>query len=223
MKYLKFILLFGLTVALSSCEDNEQQRIAETQRTIKQNDSILKVISNNWIFDVPPPTLKVAERIGVWNEWQQFNSELKQKPTGSLNAFRQKTKALVNKADQLKNNLPPFFDKPQVRSRMGVLVTKIKSLYTYISIETIPDKKVISIIADINHEIRALQNQLDEMIRISEIPKEQGEEEMLRALDTVRMANPAAMPPSNTAMPQARQLPPVTSPGNGAGYTKSTN
>ena len=219
MKYLRFILLFGLTLALFSCEDDEKKRIAETQRTIKQNDSILKVISRNWIFDVPPPTAKVIEKIGNWNEWQQFNSELKQKPTGSLSAFRQKTKVLVNKADQIKNNLPPFFNKPQVQARMDVLITKIKSLYTYISIETIPDKKVISIINDINHEIRALQNQLDEIVRFSEIKKEEGEEQMLRALDTVRLANPGTIPLQST-LPQARQLPP---PGHGSGYTKPTN
>jgi hypothetical protein len=165
----------------------------------------------------------VAERIGTWNEWQQFNTELKQKPTGTLSAFRQKTKALVNKADQLRSNLPPFFNRPQVQSRIGVLITKIKSLYTYISIETIPDKKVISIIADVNHEIRALQNQLDEIIRFSEIPKEQGEEEMLRALDTVRLANPDAIP-QQAVSPQSRQMPILNRPaGNGAGYIKPAN
>lgn len=218
MKYLKFILLFSLAFALFSCQDDEKQRIAETLRTLKQNDSILKVISRNWKFDAPPPTPKVAERIRDWNEYQQLISELKQKPTGTINAYLQKTKTLVNKADQLKNHLPPFFDKPQVRSRLGVLITKIKSLYTYMSIETIPDKKVILIIGEINHEVIALQNQLDEIIRISEIPKEQGEEEMLRALDTVRLANPGAVPPQAVS-PQSRQVLPVNKPaGHGAGY-----
>ena len=220
MKYLKFVVLFSLCIALFSCEDDEKKRIVETQRTQKQNDSILKVINDNWKFNVPAPTAKVAERINVWNEWQQFTTELKQKPTGTINAYLQKSKTLVNKADALKNNLPPFFDKPQVRSRLGVLVTKIKSLYTFISIETIPAKKVVGLIGEINHEITALQNQLDELVRISEIPKEEGEEEMLRALDTTRMANPGTMPGQpQPSVSQAGQ----STPGHGAGYINRGN
>ncbi len=196
MNYLKILLLFCLTLSVSSCADDEEKRIAETQRTLKQNDSILKVISANWKFDVPAPTPKVAQRISTWNEWAQFNKELRQKPAGNaVTAYLQKTKTLVKRADLLKNNIPVFFDKPQVRSRMGVLITKIKSLYTYMNIETIPSKKVIAIIGEITHEMNALLNQLDEIIRISEIPKEQGEEEMLRSLHTTRMANPGAMIP----------------------------
>jgi hypothetical protein len=203
MKYLKILFFFGLSMALLSCEDDDKQRIAETQRTQKQNDSIIKVISANWKFDVPAPTQKVAQRISSWNEWAQFNKELRQKPAGNaINAYLQKTKTLVKKADLLKNNIPLFFDKPQVRSRMGVLITKIKSLYTYMNIEVIPAKKVLTIIGEVTHEMDALQNQLDEIVRISEIPKEQGEQEMLRALDTTRMANPDAMIPK-LASPQA--------------------
>jgi hypothetical protein len=138
----------------------------------------------------------------------------------------------------LKNNVPAFFNKPQVRARMGVLITKIKSLYTYINIETIPDKKVIAIIGEITHEMTALQNQFDEIVRISEIPKEEGEQEMLKALDTTRMANPDAMiprlgtPPATTPQPgapknnlqQARRLTPPANPvGKAAGATKPTN
>jgi len=195
MKYLKFVVLFGLCISLFSCQDDSEKRIAETQRTLKQNDAILKIINSNWKFTVPSPAPKVAGRIAAWNEWQQFATELRQKPTGTINAYLQKSKTLVNKADALKNNLPAFFDKPQVRSRIGVLVTKIKSLYTFISIENIPADKVVKIIGEISHEVDALQNQLDELVRISEIPKEEGEVEMLqRARDTTRLANPGTMP-----------------------------
>lgn len=191
-------MLSCFSILFFSCKDDEQQRQAATLKAEKQNDSILKVISSNWNFNVPPVTPKVASQIGSWNEWAQFNSELSQKPTGSINAYKQKAKNLVNKADLLKNNIPPFFNKPQVRSRIGVLITKIKSLYTYINIDVIPDKKVISIIKEVTHEMTSLQNQFDELIRFSEIPKEFGEEEMIKALDTVRRANPDAIPPVNT-------------------------
>jgi len=195
MKYLNLIVLCCLSLLLFSCEDDEKLRQAETLKAAQQNDSLFKIIKDNWKFNVEPPTGRVQTRISNWNEWQQFKTELGQKPTGSITTYRLKTKNLVNKADQLRNNIPPMFDKPQVRSRIGVLITKIKTLYTFISIETIQDKKVISVIGEITHEMNSLQNQLDEIIRISEIPKEMGEEEMLRALDTIRMANPDAIPP----------------------------
>lgn len=194
-------MLSCFSVLLFSCKEDEQQRQAATLKAQKVNDSILKVISSNWNFNVPPVTPKVASHIGSWNEWAQFNNELSQKPTGSISAYRTKTKNLVNKADLLKNNIPAFFDKPQVRSRIGVLTTKVKSLYTYINVDVIPDKKVISLIKEVTHEMTSLQNQFDELVRFSEIPKEFGEEEMIKALDTVRRANPDAIPSANTTSP----------------------
>jgi hypothetical protein len=220
MKYLKLIILCCFSALLFSCKDDETQRRAENIKAQKLNDSILKVISENWRFNVAPVNDKVAAHLAGWNEWQQFNAELMQKPTGSITAYRQKTKNLVAKADQLKANIPQFFDKPQVRSRIGVLITKIKSLYTYINIDVIPEKKVVSLINEITHETTSLQNQMNELIILSEIPKEVGEDEMLRALDTVRMANPDAqpMPP---AQPPTKTI--ITRPGFGLPGSTSRN
>ncbi|RZJ60888.1 MAG: hypothetical protein EOO45_23915 [Flavobacterium sp.] len=207
MKYLNIAFLLFLSAALLSCDDDDKARRAETIRTQKQNDSILQIISKNWKFDVPPLAPKVEERVGSWKEWKQFSDELAQKPTGSLRAYKQKSKNLVGKADALRNNIPPFFSKPQVYSRIGVIITKIKSLYTYINLDIIPDKKVTSLIEDVTRETTSLQTQLDELVRISEIPKEEGEEQMLRSLDTVRMANPETAP-------QPEQSPQVIRPTN---------
>ncbi len=190
MKYLNIVLALFLSAALLSCEDEDKQRRAETIKAAKMNDSILKIISSNWKFNVPSPSAKVQQRISTWNEWHQFKAELMQKPTGGIAAYKQKTKNLVNKVDQLKNNIPAMFNKPQVRSRLGVLITKIKQLYTFLNLEVVQDKKVLQYIGEITHETAAVQVQLDEIIRLSEIPKEVGEDEMLRALDTARMANP---------------------------------
>jgi len=193
---------------LFSCKDDDAKRQAETIKTAKLNDSILKIISENWRFNIAPLNPKVEERLSGWNEWQQFNDELAQKPVGSLNAYREKTKTLVTKTELLKTGLPAFFDKPQVRSRISVLDTRMKSLYTYISLDIIPEKKVIQLIGEITHEVTSLQNQMNELIILNEVPKEMGEDEMLKAMDTVRMANPDMMPqpPANT---------PSTRPGFG--------
>ncbi|MGV3460773.1 MAG: hypothetical protein ACO1N9_10015 [Flavobacterium sp.] len=202
MKYLTLIMAFTFSLALFSCEEDDKQRRAETIRAEKQNDSILKIISNNWSFDVPPPTPAVKQRITTWTEWNQLLTELEQKPKGGINAYKQKTKNLVNKADKVRQNLPAQFAKPQVYSRLGVLVTKIKDLYTYLNLDVIQDKKVLKLIGETKHEITAVQSQLDEIIRISQIPKEEGEEQMLRALDTTRMANPDRMMQPPTPEPQ---------------------
>lgn len=222
MKYLKIITFSCLALLVLSCKDDEQLRIAETQRTEKMNDSILKVLTRSWHFDVPPPTPKVAQRISGWNEWEQFNNELHQKPTGTLEAFKRKAKVMVTKASVLRDNIPAFFNKPQVRARLDVVVTNIQMMYTYMDLETIPDKKIISLIGNVTSELTATQNQFDEIIRISEIPKEQGEEEMLRALDTTRLANPDDIPmEEGRALPHAKPLIPQTNlqtpPGHGAG------
>jgi len=193
---------------LFSCKDDDTKRQAETIKTAKLNDSILKVIRENWKFNIPPLNPKVEERLSGWSEWQQFNDELAQKPVGSLNAYREKTKTLVTKTELLKTGLPLFFDKPQVRSRISVLDTRMKSLYTYISLDMIPDKKVVQLIGEITHEVTSLQNQMNELIILNEVPKEMGEDEMLKAMDTVRMANPDMMP-----QPQANT--PTTRPGFG--------
>ena len=191
-----------------SCQDDGTQRQAEIIRAQKANDSILNILSRNWQFNVPPATPKVQERIASWNEWQQFKNELNEKPTGSISAYRTKVKTLALRVDQLKNNIPPFFDKPAVRSRISVLITKIKSLYTYINITVVPEKKVITLIDEITKETASLQNQLNEIVLFSEIPVETREKEMLKALDTTWHTNPDVMNPQSPGQTEPKSLKP---------------
>ena len=73
--------------------------------------------------------------------------------------------------------------------------------------------KILPLIDEITKETTALQDQYDEIIRISEIPKEMGEEEMLRARDTTRMADPdnipkpSITPPVKDASPASTDVP----------------
>jgi hypothetical protein len=194
MKYLRLFILCIFPVVFLSCEDDGKAQQAEELRAQKYNDSILKIISSNWRFNVPVPNAGVQQQLANWNEWHQFKNELAQKPASTLDAYRQKTKNLAEKADQLQNNIPPVFDKPNVKSRIGVLITKVRSLYTYINLNVAQDKKVVSLINEINRETTSIQSQFDEIIRKNRIQREAGEEEMLRALDTVRMANPDIQP-----------------------------
>ncbi|AXG73872.1 hypothetical protein DVK85_06310 [Flavobacterium arcticum] len=210
MKYILFIITTFLSFTLLSCQDDEKQQLAETRKAEQRNDSIVKVVSSNWHFNVPPLTEKVKERIAGWNEWERFSNELSQKPTGTLTAYKQKAENLINKVAEVKTSIPPFFDKPQVRGRLTVLDTKIKSLYTYMVLDVVQCDKVLLLIAEITEETTALQKQFDEIIRLSEIPKEIGEEQMLRARDTTRMANPDNIPKPSIATPVKDTLPTST-------------
>ena len=206
LKYLRYLLLCALALFLFSCKKDDKFHQAEVLRAQKYNDSIVKIIGSSWKFNIPQPSPKVQSRIANWQEWQNFMNELQAKPKNSLDAFKAKANNLAEKSDHLQNNIPATFNKPQVKSRIGVLTTKVKMLYTYINLNVAQDKKVITLISEISRELNSIQNQFDEIIRISEIRKEFGEEEMLRALDTVRMANPDAQPQMKTLQPPTQQL-----------------
>ncbi|ESU29091.1 hypothetical protein FLJC2902T_11290 [Flavobacterium limnosediminis JC2902] len=184
---IKSSLLLLLSLLLFSC-NNKQERIADSDKAAKHNDSVFAVISQNWKFNIPPVSPKVQPHINRWQEWRTFNQELQQKPKSSLNAFRLKAKTLTVKGDLLNNNAPALFDKPAVKSRISTLNTKLKSLETYITLEYIPTKKVTTLIQEITTEVTSIQNQMNEIIVKSEIPKEEGEAIMLQALDTARHA-----------------------------------
>jgi len=214
MKYTSIIITALLSFALLSCEEDKEQRLAETLRLEQRNDSIVKVIDNHWRFDVPVPKDKVQKNLDDWNEWRQFKSELMQKPTGTLTAYEQKVETLISKLSSVKTTIIPFFNKPEVVTRLMVLDTKIKSLHTYISLDAVQSDKVLVLIDEVTKETISLQNQFEEIVRKSEIPKEVGEEEMLRALDTSRMANPDMVPDVLNPTPATPKLAVPTTEGN---------
>ena len=102
--------------------------------------------------------------------------ELEEKPKTSLLAFQLKVKNVSKRSDSLSLTVPEAFNIPQVRSRLVTLNTKIKSLDTYIHLEDIPQKKIITLISEINEEIKGVYNQMDEIVIKKAIPKEIGEE-----------------------------------------------
>ncbi|MCG2612243.1 hypothetical protein LZZ90_12075 [Flavobacterium sp. SM15] len=186
MKNIFSFLLFAALV-LISC-NNKEERLADSAKAAEYNDSVFAIINQNWNFNIAQINPKVEGRIQRWNQWRAFNKELKEKPKSTLNAFKIKAKNLVTKSDSLTNQIPYIFDKPAVKSRISTLNTKLKSLETYIMLDYIPTQKVIGIIQDVATEVNAIQNQMNEIIVKSEIPKEEGELIMLQALDTARHA-----------------------------------
>jgi hypothetical protein len=184
MKQPLLILLALMTLA--SCNDDAERRIIENARDQKKKEAVFSKINQAWNFRTSPANPAAASLAVKWAEYRIFLGELSQKPQSTIGAFRKKAKTLSLKAKDLNNHIPIQFDKPEIRSRIAVLTTKINSLNLYINLNDIPDQDVIALISDINTELTSLQIQMGEIVRKSQIPKEEGEADMIRMLDTAR-------------------------------------
>lgn len=140
-----------------------------------------------------------------WSELRLFVTELNQKPKSSIGAFQKKAKVLSTKAAELNKNIPFAFNKPEVKARIAVIMTKMNSINLFINLQEIPDQKVVALIADSNVEIASLYSQMNEIVRKSEIPKEEGESDMIRMLDTARAI--PTKPATNPGAPEHKISP----------------
>jgi hypothetical protein len=185
MKYLGAIFCF-LFLLLSSCKQDNQQRDAENKKATQKKEVIFKNISKSWDFYATPINTTSEQSVASWTEFRQFLDELGQKPRKTMGAFQKKATELSKKVQQLPNNIPFQFQQPQIKSRISTLITKVRLLDLFIHLDTIPAKKVIALINEINIELISLQRQMDKITEKSKIPVEEGESDMLRMLDTTR-------------------------------------
>ena len=185
MKYLGVIFCF-LFLLLSSCKEDNQQRNAENKKAAQKNEVIYQEVSKKWDFYATPINSTSEQSVKIWTEFRQFLDELGQKPSKTVGAFQKKAAELSKKVQQLPNNIPFQFQQPQIKSRISTLITKVRLLDLFIHLDTIPTKKVIALINEINIELVSLQRQMDKITEKSKIPTEEGESDMLRMLDTTR-------------------------------------
>ena len=185
---MKFKIIYFLLVTLLfvSCKNDSDLRVIEQQKEAKKKEVIFNNINKGWIFSINPLEPTTQSKINRWVEWRAFLTEINQKPKSSISAFQKKSVALSKKVVDLNNNIPLEFNKPQIKSRITAVTTKIKTLDLYIHLNQIPDEKVIKLIADANIEIRALQLQMEEIVRRSLIPREVGEPDYIQMKDTSR-------------------------------------
>jgi hypothetical protein len=185
MKY-PIVIFCSLFLFLSSCKDDAQQRDAKNKKAIQKKEVIYKNISKSWNFYATPINTTSEQSVASWTEFRQFLDELGQKPRKTMGAFQKKAAELSKKVLLLNNNIPFQFQQPQIKSRIGTLITKVRLLDLFIHLDNIPDKKVILLIGEINAELVSLQRQMDKITEKSKIPVEEGESDMLRMLDTTR-------------------------------------
>ena len=185
MKY-KISLFLLFVFALNSCQDENAKRLAENEKEAKKKEVIFNNINKGWVF-IDEPINEVSEqKVKTWNEWREFLEEIDDKPRKTIGAFQKKSTAIAKKAVALNNNIPPEFNLPQIKSRISILITKVKMMDLFIHLDRIPDEKVTFLIGEINKELVSLERQMDKIVEKSKIPKEEGEADFLRMLDTTR-------------------------------------
>jgi hypothetical protein len=185
MKY-KISLFLLLIFVLNSCQNDDAKRRAENEKEAKGMEVIFNNINKGWVFIDQPINEISEEKVSSWNEWREFLKEIGDKPRKTIGAFQKKSTAISKKAMALNVNIPTEFNQPQIRSRISVLITKVKMMDLFIHLNQIPDKKVTFLIGEINKDLVALERQMDNITVKSKIPKEEGEADFLRMLDTTR-------------------------------------
>lgn len=194
MKF-KFICLFSLVFILNSCKNDTEKRLVETQKDAKKKELIFSNIDKGWVFNANPINPTSQANTVSWNQWRSFLSELNQKPKKSIGAFQKKSTEISKKAMALNEFIPEEFNKPQIKSRISILITKVRMLDLYIHLNDIPDQKVIALIPEINIELASLQNEMDKIVQKSKIPLEEGESDLIKMLDSARaIPNSPQMP-----------------------------
>ena len=184
-----FLIISIASFLFISCNDDATIRLVEQQKEAKKKDALFATISKGWIFAINPVEPATQSKINQWMEWRNFLTELNQKPKSSIGAFQKKASQISKKAIELTNNIPSEFNKPQIKSRITAVTTKIKLLDLYMHLNQIPDNKVLKIIADTNIEITSLQLQMQEIVRRTQIPREAGEPDYIKMKDTARAIN----------------------------------
>nr|WP_315145121.1 hypothetical protein [uncultured Flavobacterium sp.] len=197
MKF-KFIYVLLLIFSLFSCKNENEKRQAESIKDIKKKELIFSNIEKNWVFNAKPINSTAQSKTVSWKEWRVFLTELEQKPKKTIGAFQKKAAELSKKVMALNEFLPIEFNNPQMKSRIAILITKVRMLDLYIHLKDIPEKKVVALIPEINIQLVALQNQMDKIVQKSKIPLEEGESDLIKMLDSAR------------AIPNTPQLDPNT-------------
>jgi len=195
MKNVLFCLLCTVFIFFS-CKDDNQKRIAENKKETARKKIIFSNIEKGWTFYDSPINETSEETVKTWVELRLFLEQLSKKPKKTIGDFQQKSTAISKAVMNLNNNIPLQFDKPQIKSRIAVVITKVRMLDLYLHLDKIPSQKVVQLISEINRELASLQREMDKTVEKSKIPVEEGEADLKQMLDNTR-AIPDNIPPNN--------------------------
>lgn len=161
---------------------------------MKRQDSIFNNINKQWNFNAPQMPDEVRISLRDWKEWQDFEHEITSKPLKTLTAFRTESTKLVELSGKLLNNIPENYRKPEVESRINLMITQINTLDMFMELDVIPEKETALLIPNINKSFQSIADQFSEIHIRRKIPKEHGEDQLIPKIDTVRRATQQAIP-----------------------------
>lgn len=187
------ILLIVATLSIA-CKKNVADFTAINEAQAKRQDSIFQVINQKWVFQAPVTTPEVKNQLKDWKEWRDFENEITSRPLTSLSAFRKEASELALLANLLTNNIPEPFQKPEVESRIDLLMTHVNSLDMFMELDVIPEKEIALLIPNINKNYQSIADQFNEILIRKAQPKEPGENNVTQKVDTIRRATINAIP-----------------------------
>lgn len=217
MKYFIPMLFLSASLFISCSNDSNLKTQAEREQAQKINDSIVNAIYNRWNYNITALSTNTKNQTNDWGIWQSFIQEIQQKPSKSLSAYVAKVDNLTRISDEMLINIPAHLNHPQIGARLNNLNTNIRYLNNFISLQTVPLDQVFKVQNYITSDINAINYQIDELVRVKNIPIEKGEQEMLQyVIDTTRRANFNFEDQIRQDQPENKIVPETTSPNRRA-------
>lgn len=190
LKIKNILVVIASLFFLISCKNETEDTL--TVSTYKQDKQLsYNKLNASWNFQERTLTPESQSIATSWNDWRLFTSELYRKPKGTIGAFKNKTNILVKHADTLSYTLPEKINKPQIKARLNTIVTKLKVLQVFMNLDYIPETRVVKTLQELNLEINAFQDQIEEIVRRTHIQLEEGEAKMIESVGG-KVPNPAA-------------------------------
>jgi len=190
---MKYILFLAVTAvfALGCTKGN----VPEQRTTSKiSQDSLIRTIHQKWKFSVSVPNPAVSTKLNNWEEWRNYVNEMTISPSPSMSGFTFKSAAFVQKVNALRISIPEAYNRQETKARIALLETNVQNLDMLLELEPLNPKEITRLLAAIQKNTNSLINQFDEFEVKSRIPKEEGEDQLLQPVDTIKRATLNAIP-----------------------------
>jgi len=190
MKY--FLLMILLATITTSCE-KQVANVPVVSTKISQ-DSIVKGIHEKWTFTAVITNSAINNKLSNWEEWRNYVNELTIRPNAGKANLMRKANMLVEKVAVLKNNIPESYNRPETKARIALLETHVQNLDMHLEFEPLNEKEINSLLVNIQKSTNSIINQFSEFEVKANIPKEQGEANLIQPIDTIKRATLNAIP-----------------------------
>lgn len=190
MRYL--LILFIFLSALTACK--KETIIIDPTTIERHQDSLVRNIHELWKFKISVKNSAVNQKLGNWEEWRHFVNELTIAPELSISHLQHKAKNLVENVGKLRENIPELYDQNQTISRIALLETHVQNLDMHLEFEPIDQTEITKLLENIQKSTNSLLYQFDEFEIKAKIPKEEGENQAIQSIDTLKRATLNALP-----------------------------